>query len=1010
MFPSGVGSVSDSPGLNLSPQALGYPSSPADNPISPLGSHAEAPSSPSPIARKRRWKGRFDLIEEATSAIRSPEASEDSTESEAEQTQGAAIVGLGVEAPGGGVLASPIVPSAASHKTHLTSRFRPRKCSTSLSPYTSPDPSSLHPDDKLRPPRHSHYEHDDDDTTSLFSLSAYYATPGLDSPSFNDYDERFEHQHLHVPPGSSPALGPAISFDALPRLAKSATDEPESDTFSANGTRHVRETSGRTARPLENMQTEENQSLEPHRTTTPPTSPKMSSNDVASEERDLPSLESAPLSTFSETTESSRSYSSSFSTSSISTRPTDIAPSSSCEGTSDIDFATDPNLQQETSIERTSSDAPSSHLALQGRFRSSSVIVPPSPIAADFQQDPTRHLPTSSSLGSITSTPRPYQSEHPHPTPLPLHVGTPETPITFAQHPVAVTPSFSPLPDAITEGRSTPMSSNLSALTSQQLGPTALYSYPDAGGRTGQSGGYDEYINDAGKLQEQQKEGELAISLAASEKSSQRTSQISSSNHSLASSSFVSVNLPAKIAFLKDTIVELHIDQLEATNAPSTTSAASAPLMTRHSRSVSKSSTAATPSTPSSCFEEDLYGEYGLAEFRMNVREFFVYHHAKFDSAPTLRRVTINGDESKDYISREASLSLKENGVYTVQGWEDKGKLFWKMDYLVDDRKASNGADINGEKTITPLTFSCSPFLLDPERGKKIGMFQVVKKSITPKISSSKLRPPQVTVSPKHSRNATPRDDGSKTTTLDSAPPVPPVPAGLQAQSQLLSQGPAQVVESGIAQEVLAKPKSGGVRSAFAKVLSRPSTPGRPSTPKRPRTPNKRPSTASKAIVVSEPSPADELADPFAKLAPSSFTASDWARRAANATVNRPRAASVNAKPALPSRPLDLDLNSLPSLASLANSGSRINTPETSGSLNLDPGSRDSPGLSLPAPHIPGPIVPPQQIERWLSDAQKDRPARPLRPPRTATSSNRPPVLPKRPSTATTDGRPWNRI
>lgn len=310
-------------------------------------------------------------------------------------------------------------------------------------------------------------------------------------------------------------------------------------------------------------------------------------------------------------------------------------------------------------------------------------------------------------------------------------------------------------------------------------------------------------------------------------------------------------------------------------------------------------------------------------------------------------------------------------------------------------------------QTITPLTFSCSPFLLDTERGKKIGMFQVVKKSITPKISSSKLRPPQVTVSPKHSRNATARDDGSKTTTLESAPPVP---TGLPTQSQLLSQGPVQVIENGVAQEALAKPKSGGVRSAFAKVLSRPSTPGRPSTPKRPRTPNKRPSTASKAIVVSEPSPADELADPFAKLAPSNFTASDWARRAANATANRPRAASVNAKPLIPSRPLDLDLQSLSSVAHLTNNGSRINTPETLGSVKLGSASRDAPGPSLPAPHIPGPIVPPQQIERWMSDAQKDRPARPLRPPRTATSSNRPPVLPKRPSTATADGRPWNRI
>ncbi|KIO16318.1 hypothetical protein M407DRAFT_34031, partial [Tulasnella calospora MUT 4182] len=361
-FPSGVGSVSDSPGLNITPPALGYPSSPADNPASPLG---EAPSSPSPTARKRtRWKGRFDLIEEATAATSSPEASGDSREDKVEQAQGA-IVGLGVEAPGVSVLASPIVPAGSSPKARLSSRFRPRKYSTSFSPYASPDPSSLHPDDGLHPPRHSSYDHDDDDTTSLFSLSAYYATSGLNSPSFNDCDERFDQQHLHVPPGSSPALGPAISFDALPRLTTSVSNEPESDPFSATGTRHAREASGRTARPLGVTQTEGDQPPAGNVTTPSSTPPEASLDDVASKGRDLPSLESAPLSAFSETTESSRSYSS-FSTSSVSTRPTEIAPSSSYEGSSESNGAINSYPQQTPFIKQSSSDAPPRHLTLQG--------------------------------------------------------------------------------------------------------------------------------------------------------------------------------------------------------------------------------------------------------------------------------------------------------------------------------------------------------------------------------------------------------------------------------------------------------------------------------------------------------------------------------------------------------------------------------------------------------------------------------------------------------------------
>ncbi|KAG8903583.1 hypothetical protein FRC01_009146, partial [Tulasnella sp. 417] len=548
--------------------------------------------------------------------------------------------------------------------------------------------------------------------------------------------------------------------------------------------------------------------------------------------------------------------------------------------------------------------------------------------------------------------------------------------------------------------------------------------------RTGQGGNYDDAGDD---LEEQQKESERRVSSSASGMGSQRMSYPNDSTPSLASSSFVDVNLPTKIAFLKGTIVELHIDQegfraikptfrlyrhtyntakpsygreyalsLEAMDPPFITTTASSSLMTRQSRSGSRSSSAVNPSTPASCFEDDLYGEYGLVEFRMSYRGLFVYHHAKFDSPPTLRRVTINGDESKDYVSREASLSLKENGVYAVQGWEDKGKLYWKMEYLVDDRKAANGIDINGEKV-------WSTFLRYNEAGKKIGMFQVVKKSLTPKISSSRLRPPQVTVSPKRSRSSAAVDDGPKNALEPAPPPAPPVSVSLQTHSHLLSRGPGQVSENVAAQEALAKSR-GGVRSAFAKVLSRPSTPGRPSTPKRPRTPNKRPSTASKAIVISEPSPAGDLADPFAKLAPSNFTAADWAKRAANATLNRPRAASVNAKPLPPSRPLELDLDSLPSLARPTNAGPLIHTPDAAGSLSVGGASQGSPRPSLLAPHLPGPIVPRQQIERWMSDAQKDRSTLPPPRPRTANSSNRPPPLPKRPSTATTAGRPWNKI
>lgn len=68
------------------------------------------------------------------------------------------------------------------------------------------------------------------------------------------------------------------------------------------------------------------------------------------------------------------------------------------------------------------------------------------------------------------------------------------------------------------------------------------------------------------------------------------------------------------------------------------------------------------------------------------------------DSPPVLRRLTVNGDMN-DYISRQASLTLKRNGVYAVESTEDKGKFAWKFEYHVEDRRVPETAEImDGEK------------------------------------------------------------------------------------------------------------------------------------------------------------------------------------------------------------------------------------------------------------------------------------------------------------------------
>ena len=148
----------------------------------------------------------------------------------------------------------------------------------------------------------------------------------------------------------------------------------------------------------------------------------------------------------------------------------------------------------------------------------------------------------------------------------------------------------------------------------------------------------------------------------------------------------------------------------------------------------------------------------GVAEFMPMKRESFVFHYATLDSPPTLRMVSVAGDESRDYISRQATLSVKANGVYTVLGTENfigsilndahglrlqNVRLRWKFDYLVSDRKVDGtGKIIPGEKTLTPLTFSCSPYLFHPLQGKKAGLMHIMKKNVVPKLGSQKLEPP----------------------------------------------------------------------------------------------------------------------------------------------------------------------------------------------------------------------------------------------------------------------------
>ncbi|KAF4612270.1 hypothetical protein D9613_004275 [Agrocybe pediades] len=151
-----------------------------------------------------------------------------------------------------------------------------------------------------------------------------------------------------------------------------------------------------------------------------------------------------------------------------------------------------------------------------------------------------------------------------------------------------------------------------------------------------------------------------------------------------------------------------------------------------------------------------------MAQFRPINRQSFHFHYAPFETCPNLRRLTVDFDENYDYLSRQALLPLKTNGVYVLHGYEmshpqhnasssspssgDPVRLHWQFEYLVDDRRMdASGKVIEGEKNLTPLSFSCSPEFVLPTQGKKNSIMQVFKKSVAPKLVAEKFQAPVLT-------------------------------------------------------------------------------------------------------------------------------------------------------------------------------------------------------------------------------------------------------------------------
>jgi hypothetical protein len=182
---------------------------------------------------------------------------------------------------------------------------------------------------------------------------------------------------------------------------------------------------------------------------------------------------------------------------------------------------------------------------------------------------------------------------------------------------------------------------------------------------------------------------------------------------------------------------------------------------------------------------------YGKADFMPTKRNAFVFHHFALDTPPILRRVMANGDESRDYTSRQASLSLKSKGAYSVRGAESgeaDAPLSWQFDYFADDKRNKEGKPVPGEKTLTPLCFSCSPGMLHPAHAKKVHIVHVVRKSVVAKLAAEKLAPPLPPAprARKASRSAV------RGLTDENAPPPPPPPPPKHGASHRRSRSHAQ--------------------------------------------------------------------------------------------------------------------------------------------------------------------------------------------------------------------------
>lgn len=139
-----------------------------------------------------------------------------------------------------------------------------------------------------------------------------------------------------------------------------------------------------------------------------------------------------------------------------------------------------------------------------------------------------------------------------------------------------------------------------------------------------------------------------------------------------------------------------------------------------------------------------------LVDLRPSTKAVGTFHCGTVSREAMIRRLVINGQSDKDYLSTNIILPLAENGIYGVYGRENGRKkksvretFVWKFEYTIEDKRAAkDGSIIAGEKLLRPISFICSPEMFLPSQASNVTLVHLLSKKLKPSPTAKRILPP----------------------------------------------------------------------------------------------------------------------------------------------------------------------------------------------------------------------------------------------------------------------------